>query len=68
MFAARSALEELLEQLADAMLSQVASARHGDKSVTYRSVAELRRGIGTVRELERGKKSRVVAVPGRPKL
>lgn len=61
-------LDELLEQFSESLTSSVTSVRHGDKAVTYKSVSEMREAIRTVRELEDGSLTRVVANPQRPKL
>jgi hypothetical protein len=61
-------LDEVLGQIGQALKKTDVSIKHGEKSVTRRSVSELREGARLADEMRNGRRSPVVAVPRRPKL
>jgi hypothetical protein len=61
-------LDDVLEQIGEALKKTEESVTHGEKSVKYRSTGDLREGARLADELRNGRRSPVVAVPRRPKL
>lgn len=61
-------LDEALAKIADALGKTDVSVRHGEKSVTRRSVGELTEAAKLANELGAGKPKARVMAPRRPKL
>jgi hypothetical protein len=61
-------LDDVLEQIGEALKKSESSVKHGEKAVTYKSSTELRDGARLADELRNGRRAPVVAVPRRPKL
>ncbi len=60
-------LKEFLDKLRAALGSSHTNVRAGDKSVTFRSAAELREQLKIANELDEGPQTVVVAKPRRPR-
>lgn len=60
-------LTETLDKIKEALKSPHTNVRDGDKSVTYRSPAEIREQLKIANELDEGPQTVVVAKPRRPR-
>jgi hypothetical protein len=66
--AKQAKLDEALDKIAEALGSTDVSVRHGEKSVTRRSIGELTEAAKLANELGSGKPKARVLAPRRPKL